>query len=94
MPEKPATPMADRISAPTPVEITGGMTAMMKAIDFSIRDHLDRGGQVEMLAGWSREPISLCIVYPQTYHLGSKVRVCVDWLGQRGCRNRGIARHV
>ena len=47
MPEKPATPMADRISAPTPVEITGGMTAMMKAIDFSIRDHLDRGGQVE-----------------------------------------------
>ncbi|THV10195.1 LysR family transcriptional regulator [Rhizobium rhizophilum] len=54
-----------------------------QAIDFTVRDHVDRGELVEILADWPRDPIPLFIVYPQTRHLSNKVRVFVDWLAKR-----------
>lgn len=54
-----------------------------QAIDFTVRDHVDRGELVEILPDWPRDPIPLYIVYPQTRHLSNKVRVFVDWLAKR-----------
>lgn len=54
-----------------------------QAVDFTVRDHVDRGELVEILVDWPRDPIPLYIVYPQTRHLSNKVRVFVDWLAKR-----------
>lgn len=54
-----------------------------QAIDFTVRDYVDRGELVEILPDWPRDPIPLYIVYPQTRHLSNKVRVFVDWLAKR-----------
>jgi LysR family transcriptional regulator for bpeEF and oprC len=51
-----------------------------QAPQFMVRDAVERGDLVEVLADWDREPMPLYIVYPRTRHLGNKVRVFVDWL--------------
>ncbi|MDQ0455641.1 LysR family transcriptional regulator [Rhizobium paknamense] len=50
---------------------------------FMAKPELDNGELVEILPDWSRDPIPLYVVYPQTRHLSNKVRVFVDWLAER-----------
>ncbi len=47
---------------------------------FMAKDPVARGELLEVLGGWSSEPLPLYIVYPQTRHMSNKVRVFVDWL--------------
>lgn len=49
---------------------------------FMVNDALARGTLVNILPGWTIEPIPLYIVYPQRRHLSNKVRVFVDWLAK------------
>ncbi|PYE23616.1 LysR family transcriptional regulator [Rhizobium sp. PP-CC-3A-592] len=49
---------------------------------FMINDAIESGALVEVLPGWSLEPVPLYIVYPQRRHLSNKVRVFVDWLAK------------
>ncbi|CZT36939.1 LysR family transcriptional regulator [Rhizobium sp. 9140] len=49
---------------------------------FMINGALENGTLVEVLPGWSIEPVPLYIVYPQRRHLSNKVRVFVDWLAK------------
>ncbi|PYE42833.1 LysR family transcriptional regulator [Rhizobium sp. PP-F2F-G20b] len=49
---------------------------------FMINDAIESGALVEVLPGWSIEPVPLYIVYPQRRHLSNKVRVFVDWLAK------------
>ncbi|TCP77964.1 LysR family transcriptional regulator [Rhizobium sp. PP-CC-2G-626] len=49
---------------------------------FMINSAIESGALVEVLPGWSIEPVPLYIVYPQRRHLSNKVRVFVDWLAK------------
>ncbi|PYE32432.1 LysR family transcriptional regulator [Rhizobium sp. PP-WC-1G-195] len=49
---------------------------------FMINSAIESGALVEVLPGWSIEPVPLYIVYPQRRHLRNKVRVFVDWLAK------------
>ncbi|KQV38363.1 MULTISPECIES: LysR family transcriptional regulator [unclassified Rhizobium] len=47
---------------------------------FMAREALADGRLVPVLSEWTREPLPLYVVYPQTRHLSNKVRVFVNWL--------------
>ena len=54
---------------------------------FAAAEHLRKGELVEVLAGWSRPPIPLHVVYPPNRHLSAKVRAFVEWAADLFARN-------
>jgi LysR family transcriptional regulator, regulator for bpeEF and oprC len=49
---------------------------------FLVRDHILAGTLQVILAAFESEPIPLHILYPQSRHLSTKVRVWVDWVAE------------
>ena len=49
---------------------------------FIVKEAMERGTLALVLADWFAEPAPLHVVYPQSRHLSSKVRVFVDWLAE------------
>jgi LysR family transcriptional regulator, regulator for bpeEF and oprC len=49
---------------------------------FVVKEAMERGVLELVLADWFPEPAPLHLVYPQSRHLSSRVRVLVDWLSE------------
>lgn len=49
---------------------------------FMVRQHIAEGRLVRLLEDWESEPIVIHVVFPPNRHLGSRVRVFVDWIAE------------
>ncbi len=49
---------------------------------FDVREHLEAGELVEVLADWRAPPMPVQIVYPHRRHLSRRVQVFSGWLGE------------
>lgn len=47
---------------------------------FLVRGHLEDGTLRQVLAEWDTPPVPLHVVYPPNRHMGSRLRVFVDWV--------------
>lgn len=62
--------------------ITAAQAGMgvVQAPRFMVKDAFLAGTLRPVLSGWTREPMSLFVVYPPNRHLSNKLRVFVDWI--------------
>ncbi len=57
---------------------------------FVLKEAMERGSLELILGDWFPEPSPLYVVYPQSRHLSSKLRVFVDWIAELLGNHDGI----
>ena len=57
-------------------------TGLIQIPAFDVREHLQAGGLVEVLADWPAPPMPVQIVYPHRRHLSRRVQAFSDWLAE------------
>jgi LysR family transcriptional regulator for bpeEF and oprC len=57
---------------------------------FVLKEAMERGSLDLVLGDWFPEPVPLNVVYPQSRHLSSKIRVFVDWIAELFNEHDGI----
>lgn len=55
---------------------------VVQAPYFAIKPHADKGRLVSFLCDWEIDPVPVYVVYPPNRHLGTKLRVFVDWVAE------------
>jgi LysR family transcriptional regulator, regulator for bpeEF and oprC len=53
---------------------------IVKVATYLAKPYLDSGKLVQVLAGWTAEPLPISVLYPQHRHLSAKVRAFADWI--------------
>ena len=64
--------------------ITAGLTGLgvIQAPYFSLKPLVDSGELQSFLCDWETDPLPIYVVYPPNRHLGTKLRVLVDWVAE------------
>lgn len=55
---------------------------IVQASYFAIQPHVEAGRLVSFLCDWEIDPLPVYVVYPPNRHLGTKLRVFVDWVAE------------
>jgi LysR family transcriptional regulator, regulator for bpeEF and oprC len=65
---------------------------VVHALGFMVKAHIEAGQLVPLFEQWTMPSLPASIVYPPTRHVGTKLRVFVDWVSDLFARRRSELR--